>query len=200
MTPLLPSKPKKLLDRRAVLFGGASLAAGAALSASPALAAPNVITTTPWRLARDMRSLAFVHAQTGERFSATYYEDGVYLDDALAWADWVLRDVNCDMAIVMDNRVIDLMAKLKAELGHRDLVVTSGYRTPETNERLRLYNRRAAKKSLHIKGMAVDFYSPGVSARRLARLAASERMGGVGTYRGARFVHMDVGEIRYWRG
>lgn len=188
-----------LTDRRSFLIGGASLIATAAAS-GPALAAPAVITESPWRVARDMRSVSFVHGATGERFAATYYEDGRYLDDALAWADWVLRDVNCDKAIVMHNELIDLMARIKAELGGREMVVTSGYRTLETNEQLRKYNHRAAKKSLHIDGMAVDFYSPGVSSRRLARIAASYQMGGVGTYRGQRFVHSDVGRVRYWRG
>lgn len=198
MTTLRPSKSNSTFSRRGFLLGAATV--GAAVSASPALAAPRSIVSTPWQVARDMRSVNFVHAATGERFAATYYEDGKYLEDALAWADWVLRDVNCDQAIVMNNQLIDLLAHMKHQLGHRDLVVTSAYRTPETNARLRLYNRRAAKNSLHISGMAVDFYSPGVSARRLARIAASERMGGVGMYRGARFIHADVGDVRYWRG
>lgn len=194
------SKTRPVCDRRAFLIGAGAATAGLALQPTQALAAPPSILSTPWQVARDMRSVNFVHAATGERFAATYYEDGRYLDDALAWADWVLRDVNVDQAIVMNNRLIDLMAHIKQQLGGRELIVTSGYRTPATNERLRRYNHRAAKNSLHISGMAVDFYSPGVSSRRLARLAAAERMGGVGAYRGASFVHMDVGDIRYWRG
>ncbi len=200
MTTSHSSKSSNTVDRRGFLLGVGAAAAGATLGAGPALAAPPSIVSTPWQVARDMRSVNFIHSATGERFAATYFEDGRYLEDALAWADWVLRDVNVDQAIVMNNQLIDLMAHIKHQLGGRELIVTSAYRTPATNARLRLRNRRAAKNSLHISGMAVDFYSPGVSARRLARIAASKQMGGVGMYRGARFIHADVGEIRYWQG
>lgn len=163
------------------------------------VAAPAVIGVSSCAAAQ-ARSVDFVHARTAERFSGVYFENGAYIASAMAWADWVLRDVNVDRSAIMSNALIDLLARVKARIGGREIIVTSGYRSRDTNERLRRVNRRVARNSLHVEGRAVDFYSPGVSPLILARIARTEGVGGVGVYRGARFIHVDDGPVRVWRG
>lgn len=181
----------KVLSRRRFLAAGS---AGAAILAAPAAFASERPAL------REVRSTEFVHAATGERYAGVYFENGAYIASAMAWADWVLRDVSIDRSAVMSNELIDLLARIREDLGGREIVVTSGYRSRETNEALRRVNRRAAPNSLHMSGEAVDFYSPGVSSRHLARIAKRHEMGGVGSYRNARFIHVDVGPVRSWRG
>ena len=170
--------------RRTVLLGiGASLA-------TPALAKARVPNT---------RSLAVHNARTGDRFDGVYYADGIYEPEAMAALDRLLRDHTADEVTVMDVRLYDLFSRLQSALEKTDpLRITSGYRTRATNDALRKRTRWAAKNSLHIEGMAADFKLPGVSGRTLSRAAKGLQMGGVGTYRGASFIHVDVGDVRNW--
>ncbi len=170
--------------RRAVLFGiGVSLAA-------PALAKARIPNT---------RSLVLQNTRTGDRFDGVYYADGVYEPEAMAALDRLLRDHTADEVTVMDVRLYDLFSRLQGALDKTDpLRITSGYRTRATNDALRKRTRWAAKNSLHIEGMAADFKLPGTSSRTLSRAAKSLQMGGVGTYRGASFIHVDVGDVRNW--
>jgi uncharacterized protein YcbK (DUF882 family) len=79
--------------------------------------------------------------------------------------------------------------------------VISGYRSPETNERLREHSRGVSQHSLHMQGRAIDVrMGGGVDCRDLAACAASLKRGGVGFYRGSNFVHLDTGAFRTWRG
>lgn len=192
-TPKITSA--RLTRRRFLTVSGAGLAIGGGALAAPAVQACEATAC------RDApRETEFVHAHTGERFKGVYFENGAFVTAALASADWVLRDVTVDKSMMMSNELIDLLGRLKRRLGDKEIVVTSGYRSRATNEALRRVNRRAARRSLHIEGKAVDFYSPGVPARRLAELAVAEAKGGVGYYPRQRFIHVDVGPVRYWRG
>jgi len=55
---------------------------------------------------------------------------------------------------------------------------------------------RVVRTSYHLKGMAADIQIKGVSFRRLSEEAKRIEGGGVGLY--SRFVHVDVGPVRYW--
>lgn len=180
----MTQKPRLALSRRAALC-----VLGAALAA-PAIARAEI---------PGARRLKVFHARTGERFEDVYYADGIYMPDAMEQLDNVLRDHRADEATMMDVRLYDLFARLQARLETNEAIrVTSGYRTPATNEALRRRTRWAAKNSLHIQGMAADFTLSGKSGRTLAKAAQSLSMGGVGTYRGAQFIHVDVGAVRKW--
>ncbi len=170
--------------RRAVLLGiGATLA-------TPALAQARIPNT---------RALSLHNTRTDERFDGVYYADGIYEPEAMAALDGILRDHTADEVTIMDVRLYNLFSRLQSTLDTTEpLRITSGYRTRATNDALRKRTRWAAKNSLHIEGMAADFKLPGTSSRTLSRAATSLKMGGVGTYRGASFIHVDVGDVRSW--
>jgi len=78
--------------------------------------------------------------------------------------------------------------------------VISGYRSPQTNARLRERSTGVAQHSLHIEGRAIDVRMPGVDCAGLAACAEDLKRGGVGYYRASDFVHLDTGRFRTWRG
>lgn len=92
-----------------------------------------------------------------------------------------------------------LRAVLERMGGHfgAPVVVTSGHRS-------RAANRRAggARGSLHVQCLAADVQIAGVAPSAVARFArAQPEVGGVGTYRHTRSVHVDVGARKFaWRG
>jgi uncharacterized protein YcbK (DUF882 family) len=76
--------------------------------------------------------------------------------------------------------------------------VISGYRSPATNETLRVTRGGGvARQSLHTEGRAIDVRLPGVALGDLRDAAVSLRAGGVGFYAG-QFVHLDTGRVRRW--
>lgn len=200
-------EPSHAMPRRRFLLGAIGVGAFAAgltgphaqALADPKPQAPALAKGAAAYHGHSVRYADFVQRRTGERFRGVYFEQGRYLPDALNEVDWVLRDDHIDEVALMDLRLVDLMSDIRESLDGHEMIVTSGYRSLETNNRLRRTSG-AVKNSLHRKGMAVDFYSPQLSVSRLARLAASFEAGGVGRYDRRGFVHVDVGDIRYWRG
>lgn len=86
-------------------------------------------------------------------------------------------------------RLVELLETLRAELGGKPLVVTSGYRPPAYNQAV-----GGVPNSAHVDGLAADVYSPAVPIDTLWSLAdrlVGDR-GGVGYYRGQGFVHVDL--------
>jgi uncharacterized protein YcbK (DUF882 family) len=76
----------------------------------------------------------------------------------------------------------------------RNVVVTSGYRTPSRNKKA-----RGAENSLHIYCSAADIQVEDVSKWELASyLRAMPGRGGVGTYCYTDSVHIDIGPQRDW--
>jgi len=89
-----------------------------------------------------------------------------------------------------------LVRVLKAVEAHygRKMLVTSGYRSPTHNRRV-----RGAKNSMHMYCAAADVQVPGVSKWELAAFVRSmPGRGGVGTYCHTESVHIDVGPERDW--
>jgi len=79
--------------------------------------------------------------------------------------------------------------------------IISGYRSPQTNERLRARGGGGvARRSLHMDGKAVDLRIPGVPLKELRDAALALGSGGVGYYPGSNFVHVDTGKVRSWSG
>lgn len=76
----------------------------------------------------------------------------------------------------------------------REVVVTSGFRSPSFNRRV-----RGAKHSLHMYCAAADIQVQGVSKWALAKyLRGLPGRGGVGTYCHTDSIHVDIGPDRDW--
>jgi uncharacterized protein YcbK (DUF882 family) len=145
------------------------------------------------------KALSFYNIHTGEKLTAVYWSEGMYVLGALAEINHLLRDFRTGDVKPIDPGLLDLLHKLHGLLGSRSTVhVISGYRSPETNALLRECGIGVASKSLHMEGKAADIRLPGYSLKALHKAAVALQCGGVGYYPGSEFVHVDVGRVRYW--
>ena len=173
-----------------------SMAGGlAGLAATPALA--YIPKDLPWQ-GDSHRELSFLNLHTGERAkSVAYFEQGRYVPGALAELNKILRDHRTDDMINMDPRLMDLLHVLQKRLGSAaEIEVISAYRSPASNAKLAARSGRVAKKSYHMKGMAIDIAMDDRGLRDIQKVAKSLNLGGVGRYR--KFVHVDTGPVRSW--
>ncbi len=149
--------------------------------------------------ADEPRSLGFKHRHTGEELSVVYWAGGRYLPDALAEIDHLLRDFRTGEVMPIDRGLLDLLHLLRRDLdSSAPFHVISGYRSPATNKMLAKKGGGVARKSLHMRGRAIDVDLPGRDIAALHRAAKSLKLGGVGYYPKPGFVHLDVGRVRYW--
>ncbi len=131
--------------------------------------------------------------------SVDYWADGQYIEPALTEIDIILRDFRTGEVESIDRNLLDCLQLLRQTLNLvEDFHVISGYRSAKTNQTLANESGGVAKKSLHMRGMAIDIRIPGIQLTRLRTAAASLKMGGVGYYPKPDFVHIDVGRVRYW--
>ncbi|WP_144209323.1 DUF882 domain-containing protein [Shewanella donghaensis] len=158
--------------------------------------------TTPAQASRSTfgnKELSFFNRHTGERQQGSYWSDGEYRQDTLELFSIVLRDHRQNEAAPMDNRLFELLHNLQQTLGNSDEIhVISGYRSPKTNNMLATKSNGVAKKSYHMKGMAMDIAIPGIELKTLREAAISLKLGGVGYYPRSGFIHVDSGPVRSW--
>ncbi|RTR39799.1 DUF882 domain-containing protein [Shewanella canadensis] len=146
-----------------------------------------------------VRSLGFRNLHTGERGQGSYWIDGNYQSGILSDFSHILRDHRRNESAPMDKRLYDLLFKLKESLNvDQDFNVISGYRSPKTNAMLASKSNGVAKKSYHMKGMAMDIVIPDVKLSHLREAAIELKLGGVGYYPQSGFVHVDTGPVRTW--
>ncbi|MBS1181393.1 MAG: peptidase [Proteobacteria bacterium] len=91
----------------------------------------------------------------------------------------------------------DLLGMIRDAERHfsRRVVVTSGYRSPSHNRRV-----RGALHSQHLYCNAVDLYMPGIARDELARyFYGHPSRGGLGLYCHTKSIHVDTGRRREWR-
>ncbi|MEM7528098.1 MAG: DUF882 domain-containing protein [Pseudomonadota bacterium] len=143
--------------------------------------------------------MRLVNWRTGEKVSSVYWVDGDYIPEALQAFDYILRDWRAEQTTHMDRGVIDILSATHSLLDTSEpFEIVSGFRTASTNAKLRRRSRGVAKKSYHVKGMAVDIALKSRSVWEIARAGASLNAGGVGRYSRASFVHLDSGPVRDW--
>ncbi len=145
------------------------------------------------------RRLHLVNEHTGDDVDVVYFTHGLYIYENLARLNHLMRDRRANVATQMDTTLLNQLFLLRQELGTDEPVhVLSGYRTPETNAKLRRRSKRVAKYSLHMEGRAADIYIPGFTVKKIHRTASGLKAGGVGLYTRSNFVHMDTGQVRHW--
>lgn len=154
------------------------------------------------------RTLDIIRPQSGEKLKITYWKDGNLNPIAYEQICDLLRDVQANRVFRMDTQLIDTLWAAQAFVKRygfdAPMEITSGYRSPETNARLREQGIPAARNSLHIRGQAADFRIPGLHPQMLGQLVQGFRAGGVGFYyrvggKGG-WIHADTGPERQWRG
>ena len=186
-----------MISRRHLLAGAAALSGTAALSGAAALWPQNLLGATD----AGARRIALTNLHTGERLDIEYFRDGSYTPEALTALEVLLRDFRNDEKHAIDPKLMDYLVDVAAQIGVPPAYsVISGYRSPETNERLHERSSGVSQRSLHMQGRAIDVRMSGVDCQDLAARAEFLQRGGVGYYRGSNFVHLDTGAFRTWRG
>lgn len=178
-----------MMDRRRFLLGAATLAATSLATIPPFSDAE---AANPIRI-------RMVNAHTNEKLDLPYRVGTSYSRQAIIFISDFMRDWRQERAVVMDPRLIDLLAYIQKKAGASEpITLLSGYRTRETNEMLRRYSSEVATRSFHMRGQAADIRIPGVSPLRIRDIAREIQVGGVGYYPSSNFVHVDTGPVRYW--
>jgi uncharacterized protein YcbK (DUF882 family) len=143
--------------------------------------------------------LNFYNTHSRERLTVNFRTPkGEYDPEALSAINRILRCPSGEVA-EMDVRVIEYLNLVDKELGgEHEIHVISGYRSPTYNSHLRQKGGHVARNSFHMKARAIDVAIPSVGLDKLRRTALNLRLGGVGYYPGAGFVHLDSGPFRTW--
>ena len=188
-----PISPKNGLNRRNFLRL-ISWAGLISCSPMPAFAAIDVISS-------EERSLALYNPHTKESFKGVYWRNGDFVADAMKNIYYIMRDTRTNDINQIDPDLLDLIFKISIKLKSKEpFHVISGYRSRKTNDLLLKRNKCVAKNSYHMRGQAVDVHQPGLKTAVLRRAAYELKKGGIGYYSRRRFVHIDVGPVRYWKG
>jgi uncharacterized protein YcbK (DUF882 family) len=147
------------------------------------------------------KRIALLNLHTGERLDIEYFRDGAYVTQALSAIDVLLRDFRTGERHAIDPGLMDYLVQVAHTVGVEPAFsVISGYRSGQTNARLREQGRGVARHSLHVEGRAIDVRISGVDCADLATRALGLKCGGVGYYRASDFVHLDTGAFRTWKG
>jgi uncharacterized protein YcbK (DUF882 family) len=110
------------------------------------------------------------------------------------------RDHYTNQSAPMDARLFDTVVRAANQFHARYVEIVSGFRAPKYQLMLRKKGHEVARESQHPLGQAVDFRIPTVATRVLLRWVRSLHLGGVGYYPDSKFVHADVGRVRFWKG
>jgi uncharacterized protein YcbK (DUF882 family) len=184
-------------SRRRVLHAGGALAG---LSAAALVGTAGLVGQARGE-GRAARRIALTNLHTDERLDIEYFRDGIHVPEALAAIDVLLRDFRTGERHAIDPKLMDYLVDVAHTVGVDPVFsVISGYRSPQTNARLRERSTGVAQHSLHLEGRAIDVRLAGVDCADLAAQALCLKRGGVGYYRASDFVHLDTGAFRTWKG
>jgi len=186
-----------MLNRRHFLQQLAAVSAagmsGLSMSANASETSSGIVTPD--------RTLHLYNIHTGETVKRTFWSQGEFIDSEIEDLDMLLRDFRANDVMAMERQLYNDLYTLQERLSPgKPLYIISGYRSPETNQKLRNGSSGVAKRSLHMQGRAIDLRIPGVSHKELHKAALELRSGGVGYYPNSGFVHIDTGRVRRWQG
>ncbi|WP_209735828.1 DUF882 domain-containing protein [Aureimonas populi] len=170
-------------------------------AAAIAAASLMLVVTSGGTAEAETRTLKLYHVHLREKTEITYKRNGRFLPDGLKKANWALRDWRESKPTDMDPHLLDFLWEIQRRSGTRDYInIIGGYRSPKTNRTLRSRSSGVADNSQHTRGKAIDFFIPDVPLSRVRSIALQLQLGGVGYYprSGSPFVHIDMGNGRYW--
>lgn len=144
--------------------------------------------------------LRFYNVHTEERLEVRYRHDpGGYDPAALEDINRILRCHYTDEIHPIAPALLEFAHRIDRRLGGgHEMQVVSGYRSHAYNAFLRRQGHGVSPRSLHLQGLALDFFFPEVPLRKLYQTARALQAGGVGYYPGPGFIHIDVGRVRSW--
>lgn len=184
------------------MFGLTGLAARQIVRAAAITVTAFVLVMTANGPAKaETRTLPLYHVHLRESSNVTYKRNGRFLQEGLRQANWALRDWRESKPTNMDPHLLDMLWEIHRRTGARGPIhIIGGYRSPTTNRTLRSRSSGVAENSQHTRGKAIDFFIPGVPLSRVRDAAMQLQIGGVGYYprSGSPFVHIDMGNGRYW--
>ena len=147
------------------------------------------------------KTLKLYNIHTGETISSTFFSKDGFVDEELARLDYFLRDFRLNKVEKMDINLYSLLYAIQITSNSKEpLEILSGYRNIKTNNYLKKHNHNVAKHSYHTVGRAIDFNIQDRYLKDTLKIAKLMEMGGVGYYPRNRFIHVDTGPIRFWRG
>lgn len=165
------------------------------------LAATGIMLAAPLEVLAKLtpkQLMSFYHTHTGEHLKIDYSCDGCS-PAAMNRLNNFLRDFRTGEVHPIDPALLDIIYGIQQKSGSRGVIeIISGFRSPRTNELLRSQSNGVARKSLHMKGQALDIRIVDLKTRDLRDAALSLHRGGVGYYAKSDFVHIDTGRYRYW--
>ncbi len=191
--------PRRRFLKRAGMLGMAASSTTIATRVFAAGASQAPVVQLPQLDPVASRRIHLINAHTRDDLDVVYYTHGIYIDENIEQLNHLMRDRRENASISMDTSLYDQLLRLQLALGTDEPVhILSGYRTPETNAKLRRRSPGVAKFSLHMEGRAADIYIPGIPVEKLHQAAVGMQAGGVGLYSNSNFVHMDTGALRHW--
>lgn len=188
------------LERRAFLkTAGKTVVATTAMAATGSDVLAGALTAPP----KDVKTLSLFNTHTLETLEVEFSRNGIYDKAALGKLNVLLRDHRENETIAMDRELFDQMWALQQTLQQKSSAdkvfeIISGYRSPVTNNKLRMKSSGVAENSYHIKGQAIDLRLRGTKLSQLHQEALALNAGGVGYYPGSDFIHLDTGPVRSW--
>ncbi len=171
-----------MCTRREVLWGTfASLAAGRAFAQDAS------------------RWIELHNINTRETLKVTFHDGKDFIPAAVAKLQHLLRDFRTGEAHEIDTGLYLLLTDLAKKSGREPVYdLISGYRSPQTNEKLRAQGHAVAEHSLHREGRAMDVRLHDFPLDAFRDLALAAKRGGVGYYPRSNWVHVDTGRVRSW--
>lgn len=143
-----------------------------------------------------LRGIWLQNPHTREEVLDVFWSDSAYNQVAYGRFCHLMRDWRENVTSAMDPRLFHLLWAVQHRIGfERPIIVTSGFRTVQTNAGI----ENAAIHSYHLRSQASDIKVPGVPASQISDFVHALGLGGVGFY-GDRFTHVDSGPKRSWVG
>lgn len=154
-----------------------------------------IVEPDPRNLGGDGK-ITITRKDTGEMISVVYRDkDGAYLEEAFEKIKYIMRCSLDDAEIKTPKMLVELLDSIEDKFGKKGIILLSGYRTRDLNEIV----PGSARQSLHMLGWASDIRISGISSRTIRNFARKLQIGGVGYYPTMGFVHVDIGDVRYWQ-
>ncbi len=133
-----------------------------------------------------------------EFLEISFKQNNHYDQAALSKINQLLRSRDNQQSISIQPQLLDIIDHLQDRFAVDTIEIISGYRSPELNNQLLSNGHKVSPVSLHKEGRALDIHIDEIHEETLRDYIKSIHPGGVGYYGSLDFIHVDLGEKRYW--